>query len=355
MALRPSQRGIAPDKEHAAATGHEHRWPRVMTVVLNWQRPDETLACVRSLLSLDYPAHSIVVIDNSAGAGGIESLLAGLPVDVVATTANLGFSGGVNLGLRHAEAAGADYAWLVNSDAVPTPGTLHRLVAAADADPTVGLVSPVFCDPDAPDTPAFCLALLDTRTNETGATNDMEMARRWLAERPDQVVLYGAALLVRTALYRTIGGFDDRFFAYAEDTDYCIRCKNAGFRLLPCFDAIVHHRFKDWWAEATPAYAHYFMARNYILLMRKHSPRLLRGRPGIWFLRQQLLLIERLARHGPAQGAARLAGLWDGVRGIGGPYDPSRRAPWWLRWSLGQYPGAFINLLDRRLPWQRRR
>ena len=49
---------------------------------------------------------------------------------------------------------------------------------------------------------------------------------------------------------------------------------------------------------------------------------------------------------------AVLAGLWDGARGVGGPFDPARRPPAWLRVTLGQHPRWFINLLDRRLPWR---
>ena len=110
-------------------------WPSVLTVVLNWRRPDETLACVRSLLDIDYPNQRVLVVGNSAGASGIDTVLSGLPVEIIRNPANLGFTGGVNVGLRHALATGADYAWLMNSDATAAPEALRRLVAAAEADP----------------------------------------------------------------------------------------------------------------------------------------------------------------------------------------------------------------------------
>lgn len=329
-------------------------WPRVCTVVVNWQRPEETLACVRSLLALDYPAQRIVVVDNSAGASGVEALLAGLPVQLVRNPANLGFTGGVNAGLRHARDAGADYVWLMNSDATAAPDALRKLVAAAEADPRIGLVSPMIHDPEARERPLFCLALLSPRSLDAHATADPDEARRWLGEQAENVVLYGTALLIRRALIEAIGGLDERFFAYVEDIDYSLRCREAGFRPVPCFDARVYHRFKEptQTPQATPPYLYYFMTRNYLLLWRKRSRRLLLGRPALWLLRRCLLQIMRMPQNQPAIEAI-LAGLWDGARGIGGPYDPARRPPWWLRRTLGRHPRLFRDLLDRRLPFRR--
>ena len=66
-------------------------------------------------------------------------------------------------------------------------------------------------------------------------------------------------------------------------------------------------------------------------------------------LRRRLLLIEGMRANQPGV-EALLAGLWDGLLGKGGVYDPARRAPWWLRCSLGRHPRAFIRLMDGKLP-----
>ena len=324
--------------------------PLVATVVLNWQRPEETLACVQALRDTDYPNQRILVVDNSAGASGIGTLLAGLPVEVIRNPKNLGFTGGVNVGLHRAVADGADYVWLFNSDALPAADTLGRLVAAAEADPAIGLISPVIHDPAARDVPLFCLARYEPRSLIASQTASEEEARQWLRERPDEIVLPGTALLVRRAVVTAIGGLDARFFAYVEDVDYSLRCHAAGFRVVPCFGAVIWHRFREPTTRPsdTPPYLYYFMTRNSLLLWRKRRRRLA-SKAMLWFLHERLRQIDRMPQQ-PAAIDALLAGLWDGLRGIGGPHDPASRAPWWLRRTLGRHPRLFLDLLDRKLP-----
>jgi GT2 family glycosyltransferase len=327
--------------------------PLVATVVLNWQRPDETLACVRSLVESEYSNQRILVVDNDAGASGIESVLVGHPVRVIRNPKNLGFTGGMNVGMCHAVAVGADYVWLVNSDAVVGPHTLTKLVATAESDPKIGLVGPAIHDPISRETPVFYLGAYNQHHSFSSATNSRKEAESWLAYRTNEVFLYGTALLARRPLIEAIGGFDDRFFAYIEDIDYCLRCRQADFKIVPCFDAIVYHRFKDPENQPhlAPPHLHYLVTRNYLLLWRKQSPRLLWQKAALWFLNSRLRQLERMIGL-PEQQDALLAGLWDGLRGVSGPYVATRRAPWWVRSTLGRHPRLVINLLDRRLPWR---
>lgn len=352
------------DTVRAATLTAEPAWfggraPRVVTVVLNWRRPDETLTCVRSLLKMDYPNHHILIIDNSAGTTDIDGLLHDLPVEIIRNPANLGFTGGVNIGMRHAVASGADYVWLMNSDATTAPDALTRLVATAEAAPSIGLISPVIRAPADPARPedsnriVFCLGLQGPDHVASRGTSDPEEAAEWLRDRPADTVLYGAALLVRRALIDAIGGLDERFFAYVEDIDYSLRCHDAGFTVAVCFDAFVYHQFKDLMTDILSPYVHYFMNRNQMLLWRKRTRGFFFRKATVWYLYQRLLKIER-ERGDPVVANALLLGLWDGLRGVSGAYDPDRLAPWWLRRTIGQRPGMVINVLERKFPWRAR-
>ncbi len=264
---------------------------------------------------------------------------------------NLGFTGGVNTGIRHALALGADYVWLLNSDATTGPDVLQTLVQTAEADPAIGLVSPVFHDPDAPDRAEFCLGLFDPRARIASQTADPATAARWQTQHPDKVLLLGTALLIRRRLIETIGGLDDRFFAYVEDVDYSLRSTAAGFRNVAVPDAVVYHRFKEPVGKplSVPPYLHYFMSRNYPLLWRKLPGPFLLRKAMLWFLRQRLLQIARMPDHAAAVDAL-LSGLWDGLLGRGGPYRPDRHMPWPLAAILGRFPRTWICLLDGHLP-----
>jgi hypothetical protein len=324
--------------------------PSVAIVLLNWNNAHSTLECLKALRLLDYGNACRVVVDNGSTADALQPLMAGQDIELLRNEVNLGFAGGVNTGLRHAFATGADYVWLLNNDALPAPDALKKLVAMAEAEPSLGLLSPVLHDHGERHKPNACFGLFDRRSLGTTQTEKPEQARRWLAEQPRNVIAFGTALLVRRRLFAAIGGFDEGLFAYAEDVDYCLRCTEAGFQVGFCFEAVVWHSFRDPVGDsaACPPYLHYYMSRNYPLLWRKlPGPPLLFARAGLWLLRRRLLLIEGM----PASQAgidAVLAGLWDGLLGRGGAYDPTRRAPWWLRHTLGRHPQAFIRLLG----WQ---
>jgi GT2 family glycosyltransferase len=324
--------------------------PSVAIVLLNWNDTTPTLGCLDALRSLDYGNARIVVVDNGSDADSLRPLTDRQDIELVRNAANLGFAGGANVGLRHAFAAGADYVWLLNNDALPAPDALKKLAALAESEPAIGLLSPLLHDHGNDTRPNACFGLFDRRSLGTTQTDNPEQARRWLAEQPGDVLAFGTALLIRRRLFETIGGFDENLFAYAEDVDYCLRCTAAGFGIGFCFDAIVWHSFRDPVGDpaACPPHIHYYMSRNYPLLWRKlRGPPLLFVRAGLWLLRRRLLLIEDM-RTNPPGVEALLAGLWDGLRGKGGAYDPAQRAPWWLRRSMGRHPGAFIWLMDRK-------
>lgn len=325
--------------------------PSVFAVVLNWNDREGTRDCLRSLAALDYPNLSVVVVDNASADGSIDEFAALDGIDTVRNASNLGFTGGVNAGIRRAMQRGADYVWLVNSDAVMGPGVLSQLVTAAEQDQKIGLVSPVFHDTEPPHAPECLLARYDPVTRIASQTTDPATAAAWAARYPEQITLLGTALLIRRALIETIGLLDDRFFAYVEDVDYSLRASAAGFRNVAVPDAVVYHRFKRPVDNpgGVPPYLHYFMSRNYPLLWRKQPGRTLLTKGMFWFLRGRLLQIAAMTDH-PAAVDAVLAGLWDGTRGIGGPYDPRRRMPEPLCSLLGRFPRIWIALMDRRWP-----
>jgi hypothetical protein len=115
--------------------------PLVVAVVLNWNLGEVTVRCVERLRSSTYPRLQVVVVDNGSSDGSVEQLRATFSdVDVLAISENRGYAEGVNVGIRHALALGAEWVLLVNNDAEVAPEAITKLVAAAGS--TIGLVTP---------------------------------------------------------------------------------------------------------------------------------------------------------------------------------------------------------------------
>lgn len=315
--------------------------PRVTAIVLSWNNLSDTRACLLALRAQDYPALSIRVVDNASTDGSVAALRAEFPgIALHANDRNLGYTGGNNLAIRAALADGAEFVWLFNNDAVAAPDVLSRLVAIAGADPGIGLLSPLIARA-APGTGYdFAGGLIDIAGGGYQTTEDPAQGQAWQAAYPERFVLTGTALLARRALVERIGVLDERFFAYWEDTDYAWRALRAGFRNHLAFGVTVGHAAKPPAATGLGRpHFYYFMARNEILFWRKHL-HARASRPVLWTLRRQLRLADA-TRNSPATRHAIMAGLWDGLLGRGGAYDPARRMPAPARWlaAAGQASG----------------
>ncbi|HEX4366093.1 MAG TPA: glycosyltransferase family 2 protein, partial [Rhodopila sp.] len=227
---------------------------------------------------------------------------------------NLGFAGGVNVGLRHATDVGADYVWLLNNDAEPLPGTLDTLVHTAEADKRIGLASPVILNSD--DNDAIDWHGSIWRDGVYDYTKDPDTYARWLEQAPNQICLTGTALLLSRRLIETIGLFDERLFAYWEDTEISLRAATAGFRVTVVPEAAVRHACGNEAldAENRPPYYYYLMTRNELLVLRKTGAPL---RTVYWMLRRAVRWWSKPGLNS-RQRHAILRGVVDGLLGRGG-------------------------------------
>lgn len=303
------------------------RTPLVVVVILNWNNAQQSAACIAALQRQSHANLRIVLVDNGSAKGSLTLLHElGASFVLLRNNRNLGFTGGVNVGITRALAEGADYIWLLNNDAQPAPDALRIMLDAVGPDERIGLASPLIRNADAADAIEFCGGLRQAGAFAT--TNDPAVYRSWSEQSPDRIWLVGTALLIRRQVVESIGLFDERFFAYWEDNDYSLRSAQAGFRNVVVAGAVVRH-----WsgnpllgAAAKPPHYHYYMARNEVLFLRKHAAWRDAPRALLWAADRQFRHVGRLRGH-PASADAALAGLWDGLRGRGGAYDPGRPPP----------------------------
>jgi GT2 family glycosyltransferase len=114
--------------------------PRVVVVIVSWNRIDELSACLESFASIEYPNYELVVVDNASRDATVATVRARFPdVTVLVNERNLGYAGGSNVGFRYALAHGAEYVLLLNQDVHVTADLIERLVAVLEADPRIAI------------------------------------------------------------------------------------------------------------------------------------------------------------------------------------------------------------------------
>jgi GT2 family glycosyltransferase len=273
--------------------------PVALTIVLvNYHARKYLLACLESLQAAPPPVnYRIVLVDNSPGDGTAAVIQEHFPeVEVLTNPANLGFAAANNRVLR---TVSTPYIMLLNPDTEVQPGAISTLLTVLDRHPEVAAVGPRLLYPDgryqhsAFRLPRFTqatlcffeLAPIDSPQN--GRYPEPTSAD----PRPVEHLL-GACLLIRLEALRQIGLFDEQFFMYFEETDWCARAIRAGWQLWQVPAAtVIHHGGGT--TRHVPEEMSLQFHRSQALFYRKHY-----GTPGYMGLKAIVLLglAYRLAR-----------------------------------------------------------
>jgi len=310
---------------------------RMAAVVLNHRTPEDTRVAVSSLLASSRRPDLVIVVDNDVSDEGRPGLaphdipsqvprVQGPEVISVTTGHNLGFSGGMNAGIRVALEAGVDTVVLVNSDLVVSPDCLDRLEAALVDRPDGGIVGPLVLARTRPER-IECAGLSYNRRTGRMRVID-EGGSRAAASPATRTVdaISGCLMLITRSVFDTIGLFDERFFYGFEDLDLCLRAHGAGLPTLLAGSAVAYHEGGRTIGRTSPR-RYYFGARNHLFVASRRDPtepQSVRARRLLWVT--ALNVAHALTAADSAPLSARLIstarGVRDHLRGRYGP-DPA--------------------------------
>ena len=284
-----------------------------VTVAVPTFAADAKLAdCVRSLAGQTQRDFEVVVIDNSGRRLARPRLaeLAAAWLHVIENQSNMGFGAAVNQAYTGSRSA---FLATLNDDAVAEPRWLDEMLAIMEAKPDVGMCASQvrLAGRDQLDS-AGMLICADGSSKQRG-----HLASPRDFGREEEVLLpSGSAALYRREMLDQIGGFDEDFFLYCEDTDLGLRGRWAGWKCWYAPQAVAHHHYSHTAGRATPLKA-YYVERNRLFLLAKNFPlRNLMGAPLAALARYGWSLISLLRGRGAAarfredgHGGLRLAAL----------------------------------------------
>ena len=275
--------------------------PDVSIVLVNWNACEMTTTAIRSIQRETHGAScEIIVIDNGSTRDQSARDLPARFADItfIANTENLGFGAASNQGLSRARGR---YALLLNTDTVQTEDAIGAAVAYMDAHQKVGALGILHRNNDAvhspqPSTFGFprpwseITALLGLRQSLPARPADAERDVDWAC---------GSFLLIRRACLDAVGLFDERFFVYDEDIDWCRRAWQAGWavRFWPGV-SMIHLGSASQPFITDKTFMHF---RSHLSYIRKHHSWLLAA---LYYL----VMVGRLT----------LATLWQSLKWISG-------------------------------------
>jgi GT2 family glycosyltransferase len=228
-------------------------------VVLNYFGQEETIACVNRLT--DQPLAKIVVVENS-GSDDESRILADAfrqtpHVEVISSKKNLGFSGGINYALKQMIPYGFDAFLVMNNDTLSPSDLIEKLVKGAESF-SLDIASPVIYHYPEQDK-------LWSKGNYYNTWTGL------LTDKPisllpgDFFYLTGCCLLIRTQVFETLGFLDEDFFMYGEDTEFCFRAFQQGFKAGIVPEAKIYHKTGSSAVHNSFFYEHHINRSHFLL------------------------------------------------------------------------------------------
>jgi GT2 family glycosyltransferase len=209
----------------------------VLSIVIITRNTKDLLASLLASIAADssLPVGETIVVDNGSSDDTLAMLAENFPsVLIVGNRENRGFAAAVNLGYRRST---GDFILLLNSDTRLIPGETVKMLAYMEAERALGIVGPQLVYEDMRPqrsfalTPSLALEIFPRSLLERLLPGRFRTKGRGLSTPFGVESLIGAALLVRTAVFEALDGFDERFFFYLEETDFCMRAGREGYRV----------------------------------------------------------------------------------------------------------------------------
>jgi len=211
--------------------------PLVYVIVLNYNRRDDTLECVESVLKSDYPGLKVLMVDNASSDGTPDAVHERFPgAEVLVNERNLMYAGGNNAGMRYALGKGAGYLLLLNNDTVVAPDMVSKLVEAAESHPGVGLLGPMIyyhgLASGGIERIWYAGGLVNLWTGLFAHRGIREYDDGGYGLVEDTGYVTGCAMMISRECAERVGFLDESYGMYSEDLDYSLRARAAGYSLL---------------------------------------------------------------------------------------------------------------------------
>lgn len=245
----------------------------VVCVVVNWNGWADTLACLRTLRAQSLHLQ-VIVVDNGStdeSVAQIRQFIADAPgqgnqITLLQNSTNVGYSRGVNVGIREALRCGAEFVWLLNNDTECPPDTLEKLLRTAAQQTSAGIVGTVlYYHSD----PALVQAWGGGRIHRWLGTAAHFHAP--VTQVPGVYTTF-ASVLIRAEVFREIGLLHEGFFMYYDDADFCLRMQSTRWKIAIAADTAVLHKE----SASTKGPRHPFMEKTIAVsgmrFLKRHSP-----------------------------------------------------------------------------------
>lgn len=245
--------------------------PKVFIIILNFNSFNDTKACLLSVKAMEYDNYEVVVVDNSDTNEDYNRLKSEFKdCSIIKAERNLGYANGNNIGIKYALKNDMEYVCILNADVVVEKDFLHKVMKVFKEDEQIGILGPCICeynDRQRVQTAGADISLF------TGLTKRKYRGYSY-SEIPKANLsvdfLGGACFVCKREVFDKIGLIPENYFLFFEETEFCIKAKKAGFKLLCVLNSRVYHK-----GSATISrfggLSYHFLNRNRVVFIKRNS------------------------------------------------------------------------------------
>lgn len=252
---------------------------KVAIILLNWNSYDDCMDCIASINNISYPNYHIYLVDNDSQDQSLDRLKKDLHdqanLTFVESSENTGFAGGNNLGIQRALDDGYEYFWMLNVDTVIDREALSALMEAITKDDNIGIVGSKIYYYNSSKVVWFAGGVINTYTGFTKHIGIKEVDNGQFEQATACDYITGCSLLFRRQMLADVGYMNEDYFLYFEETDWNIRARNKGWKILFVPSSIVYHKVSlSTGGENNRApFVTYYDIRNAFVMIKRTQPK----------------------------------------------------------------------------------
>ena len=291
--------------------------PSLAIIVLTWNNFADTAECLHSLRKLNYSKYNVVLVDNGSTDGSIEKLQPEFPeVKIIKNSENLGYAGGNNVGIKYALSKGVDYIILLNNDTIVDANLASELVQASHETKNLGIFGCVNYYYNDRRKVQFSGGIFNWKTGDIIDTTRHKIDRGQFQLLKEVDTVAGSCLFFPSAVIKTVGLLDNRYFLTFEESDLCCRVKKAGYKVYTYMGAGIWHKVSvsGQAQERGLNILKYYAVRNRFLFLIRNSPKqFLPVSLTHHVARTTVYIFKELRKKNTVQAKLLLFGLIDGI------------------------------------------
>ncbi len=241
-------------------------------VVCNYNKKEDALACIQSILESKFQDYDIYVVDNASSDGSAEAVekAYGGQVTLLVNQENLGGSGGFNTGLRAAFEKGYPYLMCVDNDALLDENAIGNLFTFLQEHQEVGIAAAKIYHREAPDYVQQFGQKIDFENFCTDVTYLNAYEDGSMPEYVYTDAVAACALMIRRSVVEKIGFMPEENFLYWDDTEWCYLCNRAGWKVASVGNAMALHAMGAK-KELENTFPTYYAWRNWLRFFMRYT------------------------------------------------------------------------------------